>query len=137
MINLHLVTLTRCDMTNREGDRIARHLPLKPVLFWILLVLVDGVRHGYGILKEIEARTDGGVRLEPGNLYRYVKRLLDDGLIDEVDPPSEQDSADERRRYYGVTALGRDVVRAEAERMKRLVAAAESRNLVGPDGATP
>jgi len=117
-----------------EHEKVARHLPLKPVLFWILLVLVDGVCHGYGILKEIEVRTDGGVRLEPGNLYRYVKKLLDTGMIEEVDSPTEDASSDDRRRYYGVTSLGRAVARAEAERMRYLVSAAESRRLIGPDG---
>lgn len=117
-------------------DDVSGHLPLKPVLFWILLVLVDGARHGYGILKEIDARTEGRIRLEPGNLYRYVKKLLDGGLIDEVVAPPQGASSDDRRRYYVVTALGREVVRAEAERMKRLVSAAESRHLIGPDEVT-
>lgn len=99
------------------------HLPLKPVLFWILLVLVDEPSHGYRILKEIERRSDGAVRLEPGNLYRYLRRLLDTDLIQEVaTPPSD----DERRRTYDVTPLGRAVVRAEADRMRALVRAADT-----------
>ena len=117
-----------------RNDDLARHLPLKPVLFWILLVLVDGARHGYGILKEIDARTQGRIRLEPGNLYRYVKKLLDAGMVEEVDVPEGEASSDDRRRYYGVTDMGRAVVRAEAERMKAAVAAAESRHLLGEDG---
>lgn len=116
---------------------ISRHLPLKPVLFWILLVLVDGASHGYRVLKEIEARTDGAIRLEPGNLYRYVKKLLELGLIEEVDAPVEADGSDERRRFYDLTPLGLGVVRAEAERMRSLVRAAESRALLGPTEAKP
>ncbi len=112
-----------------------RHLPLKPVLFWILRVLVDGTSFGYRILKEIEARTDGAIRLEPGNLYRYVKKLLALRLIAEVDEPTGGDGSDERRRYYDLTPLGTRVVRAEAERMRSLVRAAESRALLDPSEA--
>lgn len=114
-------------------DPTASHLPLKPVLFWILLVLADGPSHGYRMLKEIESRTAGRVRLEPGNLYRYVKKLLDAGLIEEVGAPADAESSDDRRRYYAVTALGRDVARAETDRMRSLVSAAESLRIVGPD----
>lgn len=116
-------------------DDVSRHLPLKPVLFWILLVLVDGASHGYRILKEIEARTDGAIRLEPGNLYRYVKKLLALELVTEVEKPAEADGSDERRRYYDLTPLGTRVVRAEAERMRNLVRAAESRALLDPSEA--
>lgn len=119
-------------MTSRPVDP-QPHLPLKPALFWILLVLVDGPAHGYGILKEIEARSGGNVRLEPGNLYRYLRKLLDTELITEVDDVDD-DSSDERRRYYRVTALGREVARAEAERMRSLVRAATDRRLIAPDG---
>lgn len=122
-------------MTSRD-EATAAHLPLKPVLFWILLVLVDGASHGYALLKEIEARTEGGIRLEPGNLYRYLKKLLDSGLIEEVDAPGEGSGRDDRRRYYEITVLGRSVVGAEAARMRGLVRAAEERALLGPDGAT-
>lgn len=117
-------------------DDASRHLPLKPVLFWILLVLVDGASHGYGILKEIEARTEGAIRLEPGNLYRYVKKLLELGLVIEVEAP-RGDDGDERRRFYDLTDLGGAVVRAEAERMRALVQAAEARSLLGPTKARP
>lgn len=106
---------------------------LKPVLFWILLVLSDGAVHGYGILKEIEARTAGDIRLEPGNLYRYLRRLLDADLIEEVTSESDPASADTRRRYYAVTAKGREAVRAEAHRMRRLVRAAEQGRLIDPE----
>lgn len=119
----------------RHDSAVSDHLPLKPVLFWILLVLVDGPGHGYGVLKEIEARTDGAIRLEPGNLYRYVKKLLEVELITEVAAPSDTDGSDERRRYYDLTPLGTRVVRAEAERMRSLVRAAEARALLDPSEA--
>ena len=120
-------------MTSPTTD-ITCHLPLKPVLFWILLVLSEGASHGYRLLKEIEQRTDGRLRLEPGNLYRYLKKLLDTGLIEPVDPPPHATSTDDRRRYYAVTDLGRAVARAEAERMRSLVSAAETLRMEGPDG---
>ncbi len=117
------------------SESVARHLPLKPVFFSILLVLADGASHGYGILKAIEARTEGAIRLEPGNLYRYVKKLLDLGLIAEADDVRDP-SGDERRRYYALTQLGRDVVRAEAIRMRGLVRAAEDRSIIAPGEAS-
>lgn len=101
-----------------------RHLPLKPVDFHILLVLTDGDLHGYGMVKEIEARSGGTIRLEPGNLYRYIRRLVDEGMVE----PAARKAADgeERRRYYTVTSLGRELLAAEASRMRSLVAAAEA-----------
>lgn len=100
------------------------YLPLKAVDFHILLVLTDGDRHGYGIVKDIEQRSDGHIRLEPGNLYRYVRRLVDSGLI----APAERRpiGADERRRYYRVTGLGRRVLAAEVSRMRALIRVAEA-----------
>ncbi|MEM7414541.1 MAG: helix-turn-helix transcriptional regulator [Gemmatimonadota bacterium] len=98
-------------------------LPLKPVDFHILWVLAEGELHGYGIVKEIETRSGGRIRLEPGNLYRYVRRLVTAGLV----RPAERRPADgeERRRYYGVTADGKAVLAAEVARMRELAAAAE------------
>jgi DNA-binding PadR family transcriptional regulator len=106
------------------------HLPLKAVDFHILLVLTDGDLHGYGIVKEIESRTDGGIRLEPGNLYRYIRRLADQGMLEPADRrtvSSVGQGGAERRRYYSVTGYGRDVLAAEASRMRSLVAAADAR----------
>ncbi len=96
---------------------------LKRVDFLILLVLADGELHGYGIVKEIERRTNGGVRLEPGNLYRYIRKLVEEGWVE----PAERRAAhgDERRRYYRVTPEGRESLRLEAARMKALAADAD------------
>ncbi len=118
---------------------VAHLLPLKPVDFHILLVLTDGDLHGYGIVKEIETRTGGEIRLEPGNLYRYVQRLVDAGMVQPTERRSVDDSREageanrssERRRYYCVTLLGREVLKADAIRMRSLVAAAESRLPLG------
>ena len=102
-------------------------LPLKPQDYHILFVLLDGERHGYGMVKEIERQTGGQVRLEAGNLYRSVRRLIKQGLIVESDRRPAPESDDERRRYYGVTDFGRQVVDAETDRMRNVVAAAEAR----------
>ena len=103
----------------------ASSLPLTPALFHILLSLADGEKHGYAILKEVEQRTSGDVRLSTGTLYGIIKRLLADGMI--------RDSAggsDERRRAYRLTALGRKVALAEAERLRTLVQAAHAKKLL-------
>ena len=94
------------------------HLPLTHVVYHLLLSLSGSPRHGYGIIKDVEARTEGRLELEAGTLYAAIKRLRDDGLIEEADRP---DGADARRRYYGLTDLGRRVLRAESERLAELV----------------
>ena len=91
-------------------------LPLTPALFHVLLALVDGEKHGYAILKDVAQRTGGQVQLGTGTLYGIVKRLLADGLIRE----SAAGSTD-RRRAYRLTAFGRKVALAEAERLRDLV----------------
>ena len=104
--------------------------PLTPAMFHVLLALAGDDLHGYAILKEVELRTGGKVRLSTGTLYGIVKRLLGDGLIAERrSRPSEADD-DERRRYYRLTPQGRQVATAEAERMDEILAIARSRNLL-------
>jgi DNA-binding PadR family transcriptional regulator len=102
-------------------------LPLTPAAFHVLLALADGPKHGYLILKDVEERTKGEVRLSTGTLYGLIKRFLDDELILELAPPA---SDDERRRPYKLTALGRDVAEREAERLERLVSAARTVRLL-------
>lgn len=103
------------------------HLPVKPVAFQILLSLADGERHGYGITQDIAARTAARMRIEPGNLYRALKAMLDDGLIEESERRPAPDLDDQRRRYYRITALGRRVARAETARLEALVAEAKGK----------
>jgi DNA-binding PadR family transcriptional regulator len=107
------------------------HLPLKPADFVLLLTLSEGEAHGYGLVREIEARTDGAIRLEPGNLYRVIRRLLDEGLVAEADRRPAPDLDDERRRYYRLTPLGARVVRLEAHRLRALLATPAARALAG------
>jgi DNA-binding PadR family transcriptional regulator len=109
-----------------RADHVAALLPLKPQDYHILFVLLDVERHGYGMVKEIERLTDGKVRLEAGNLYRSVRRMIQQGLVVESDRRPAPESDDERRRYYKITDLGRQVVVAETDRMRELVAAAEA-----------
>jgi DNA-binding PadR family transcriptional regulator len=91
-------------------------LPLTAVVFEILLALADGERHGYDVMQDVERRTGGQIALHAGTLYRALSRLLDQGLIEEMDARPDP-AADERRRYYGLTPLGRAVARAEAARL--------------------
>jgi len=114
-------------MPPKAPTDIDRLLPLKPVTFQILLSLADTERHGYGITQDIAARTSARMDLEPGNLYRSLKTMLDDGVIEESDRRPAADLDDERRRYYRITAFGRKVAAAEIARLEELLAEAKSR----------
>jgi DNA-binding PadR family transcriptional regulator len=104
-----------------------KFLPLKPVDLQLLLALVEEERHGYGLVQEIADRTDGLIALDPGNLYRVIKRLVDDGLVAESPKRPAPDLGEERRRYYKLTALGQRVLGAELRRLQALVASPEVR----------
>jgi DNA-binding PadR family transcriptional regulator len=99
-------------------------LPLTEVAFEILLSLAEGERHGYDILKDIERRTEGRLRLHPGTLYRALARMIDDGLVEQAAP---DDRVDERRRPMRMSRLGADVARAESARLAAQVGAARAR----------
>jgi len=100
-----------------------RHfIPLRPVEFLILLALAEQDQHGYALTQAIDARTDGAVRLEPGNLYKVLKRLVADGLIAAAAHREVAELDNERRRYYRLTALGAQVAALEAERLHALLA---------------
>lgn len=98
-------------------------LPLTPVAFEVLLALAADNLHGYAILQAVDARLNGLVPLRTGTLYRSLARLLDDGLIEELD-------GDDRRRYYAITDHGRTVVALEAERLAGQVEAARALRLL-------
>jgi DNA-binding PadR family transcriptional regulator len=105
-------------------DRLpASFLPLAPDALAILLALAARPQHGYGIIGDVAARSDGTTVLQTGALYRLLRRLLRDTLIEEC-PPPRGEGADVRRRFYRPTPLGRAVVEAEIARMARLVRAA-------------
>ncbi len=106
-------------------------LPLKPRIFLMLLVLVqEGPRHGYGLKEEVLRRTDGRLNLGPGTLYRTIQSMLGDGLTEEVAKSPDAKVGDERRRNYRITALGRQVVAAEARRLQQLVELARDERLI-------
>jgi len=106
------------------------HEPLSPAMFHVLLALAGDDLHGYAILKEVELRTSGKVRLSTGTLYGIIKRLVNDGLISELHTKPSDASDDERRRYYRLTALGHETAASEAQRMAEVLAVARSRNLL-------
>ena len=104
------------------------YLPLTPPVFHVLLALADGEKHGYAILKEVEERTQVKVQLSTGTLYAIFKRLLSDGLIEEI--AQRPDDDDQRRRYYGLTEFGKQVAVAESERLQDLLESARAKRLV-------
>src|SRR6266508_2745973 len=104
-------------------------LPLKPLHFLMLLALVEGERHAYGIKKDLASRGEHP-DIGPGTLYRTIAQLIDSGLIEESDRRPVAELDDERRRYYRLTTFGRRVVAAEAARLDDLVTAARARNLL-------
>jgi DNA-binding PadR family transcriptional regulator len=107
-----------------------RNLPV-PALH-ILLAVSDRERHGYAIMQDVAARTDGKVRLGPGTLYGSIKRLLEDGLIEEHD--GRDPDADVRRRYYKITRQGRKVAIEETARLSALLRHARAVGLVPKTG---
>ena len=97
------------------------HLPLKTNWFHILLCLADQEQHGYGIMQEVLERTNDKVRLWPATLYGTLKRLIEEGLIEESDERPAAELDDARRRYYRLTRFGRRVLDAESDRLQELV----------------
>ena len=102
-------------------------LPLTPPVFHILLALADEERHGYGIMQDVARQTGDALQLGPGTLYGCLKRMLAAGLVEESDERPDPTLDDERRRYYRMTALGKRVVRAEADRLTGAVIAARTK----------
>jgi DNA-binding PadR family transcriptional regulator len=107
-------------------------LPLKPVELLVLTMLSAGERHGYGIRQDIIDHTGGAIALEAGNLYRTIRRLEADAIVEECGHRPDSDSDDERRRYYRLTPFGRRVLAAELERLRTLVRLGEARHIIAP-----
>jgi DNA-binding PadR family transcriptional regulator len=103
--------------------------PLTPAVFHILLALSSGERHGYGIMKEVEADSQGKVSMGAGTLYGSLKRMLDAGLVKESDKQVDPEMDDERRIYYQITGVGAKALAAELERYKSIVNLAQARKL--------
>lgn len=116
-------------MTKQETP----HPPLSPAVLHILLALAEGQRHGYAIAQEIEASTEGELRMGPGTLYGSINRMLVAGLIEEA-PRRKRPDDDERRRYYRMTPVGRKALDAELARLARVVKVARGKRLVRDPG---
>ena len=107
-------------------------LPLPPPVFHILIALTDGPVHGYAIMRDVGERTGGRLRLGPGTLYGSMKRMLEQGLIEEARAPATEDA--ERRRYYRITRLGRRVAEAETARLADVLREAKAHGLLPQRG---
>ena len=108
----------------------ARFIPMGPADFQVLLCLTREPQHGYAIMKVVEEASGGRVRIAVGSLYRIIGRLLSSNLVEEVDGLDDAPRPGKRRRCYALTALGRAVAQAEAQRLKDTVALAEAENLL-------
>lgn len=117
-------------MPDYPRRRLPQHfLPLSVPVFHILLALADRHLHGYAIIQDIRVRTDGEVVLTASTLYAAIKRMLDGGLVEELDHRPAPEEDDSRRRYYGITPLGLEVARLEAGRLDRALKMARMKRL--------
>lgn len=117
-------------MTGDVPADVGDFLPMKPRDYLVLFALLDGVRHGYGVVKEIEESSAGTVTMDPSNLYRSLRRLMRVHLVEEEIDPEGAPHSREKRRLYRITPLGARVVAAEAERLAQLTAMARARSLI-------
>jgi DNA-binding PadR family transcriptional regulator len=107
-------------------------LPLKPIELLVLTMLSAGERHGYGIRQDIVAHTEGRIALEAGNLYRHIRHLQSERLVEETEPRALPDDADERRIYYRLLPFGRRVLATEMLRLRALMRIAEANHVIAP-----
>jgi DNA-binding PadR family transcriptional regulator len=121
-------------VTKRVVDGIEEYLPLPASVMHILVALADGEKHGYAIMRDVADVSGGAVRMGSGTLYGSIRRMLEQGLIEEADERPDPALDDQRRRYYRLTALGQRVGAAEQARLAALVDAARLRRL-GLSGA--
>jgi len=125
--------MTGADLsTHNSTVEETRSIPLTPAMFHILFALSTGEKHGYVIMREVKATTQGQVKLGPGTLYGTIKTLLATGLIEECEVRPDPGLDDQRRRYYRLTGLGRRTLQIEFERLAKLVDLARVRHVLGP-----
>lgn len=120
---------------NHPGRDPRDLLPLKHLELLVLTMLANGERHGYGLHEDIAAHSGGRIAPEAGNLYRHIRRLEADGLLEQTEPRRGSGTADERRIYYKLRPFGRRVLDAEVERLRSIIATIEGR--VAPGGSQP
>ncbi|MGW8267136.1 MAG: PadR family transcriptional regulator [Longimicrobiales bacterium] len=117
---------------NQPGAE-GRYLPLKPVVFHILLALAEGDAHGYGVIQSVRTHTSSRIHLETGPFYRHLRKLMDRGWVEEsADRPAEDDPR--RGAYYRLTPLGLEVLMAESRRMAEVVSLTTEMGLVAGEG---
>ncbi len=118
-------------MTRQRNDRDPRdRLPLKPIELLVLTMLSPGERHGYGLRQDIVDHTEGRIALEAGNLYRHIRRLESDGLVEETEARATSANDDERRIYYRLLPFGRRVLAAELARLEELIRIATANRII-------
>jgi DNA-binding PadR family transcriptional regulator len=105
--------------------KIDDFLPLAPATLHILLSLAGEKMYGYAIMQEVARQSDGRYKLGPGTLYDNLQRLMQQGLVEEVAGPTQEENS--RRRYYRLSGLGRGVLSAEIDRLREVVDQAEAR----------
>ncbi len=105
-------------------------LPLTPAVSSILVALADGEKHGYAIMREVARQTEGTVKMGPGTLYGSIDRMLQAGLVEETESRLDSERDDQRRRYYRITPFGKRVLRAELERMSKMLRGALAKKLI-------
>ena len=121
-------------MSKARDNPVNRLLPLKPLVFQVLLALADGERHGWSLVRDVQQRGGFG-RIMPGNFYRTLRAMLADGLIEDAPLPTRAAADDdERRRYFRLTALGQQVAAAEARRLEEAVLEARAKKLLPRKG---
>lgn len=113
--------MARSQRPQPSGQDPRAEIPLSEQAFYVLLALVDGERHGYGIMQDVDERTAGALKLGAGTLYGVLKRLLTAGIIAETAERRDPNLGDERRRYYRLTPFGAAVLAAETRRLEELV----------------
>ena len=110
--------------------KINAYRPLSAAVFYILLALVDGEKHGYAIMKDVETQTSGKIKMGPGTLYGSLKRMQAAGLIEESGDRPDPELDDERRRYYRLSGLGQNVIKSESQRLAELVQVARQKHVL-------
>jgi len=116
-------------VTAGPNDPPEDFLPLPASAMHIVVALAGGEKHGYAIMQEVEDLSGGAVTMGPGTLYGSIKRMIEQGLLEEVDERPDPALDDQRRRYYRLTSLGAQVGAAETDRLRRLVSVADARRL--------
>jgi len=117
------------DTETAVDSRLLKYLPLTPAVFHIMLALSNGQQHGYAIMKEVAEQTDGELRLGTGKLFYSIQRMLDEELIEEIEPPPGE-TPERGRRSYDLTELGHDLLEAEALRLHKAVRLAQRRHVL-------